>query len=101
MSITPTRSRSSDSAEVYRISIADINGGFYGDRTRNVVGRLIRLVMDTMLLPTVCIIGVTVMYLVYVSRVGLSGTDASALRADIENARRETQMANNDCFHTR
>jgi hypothetical protein len=38
-----------------------------GDRTRNVVGRLIRLVMDTMFLPTVCIIGVTVMYLVYVS----------------------------------
>jgi hypothetical protein len=37
------------------------------NRTRNVVGRLIRLVMDTMLLPTVVVVGVTVMYLVYVS----------------------------------
>lgn len=72
MSVAPSGSRSCDSAEVYRVSMADINGGFYGDRTRNVVGRLIRLVMDTMLLPTVCIIGVTVMYLVYVSRVGLA-----------------------------
>jgi hypothetical protein len=37
------------------------------NRTRNVVGRLIRLVMDTMLLPTVVVVGVTTMYLVYVS----------------------------------